>query len=605
MVREASVAAFYERLRTAALSAPSSPVFIFPSARDTDSLCAFQILTLCLASDSVRYSAYPVTNSSDITNLPALSLNAEEATVVLLINWGASQNLLRLLNCGPNVHLFVVDSHRPIHLQNISALNSRVVVLYTEDDEREADIHYSFRLNELANSSELDEDESDAEDSDDDPEEDDDEDDEDDDLSFGVRKRRRSGDDAEQRGGGGGDPYIKELKRKKREYYSKGSYHGKPSGFLMFEMSHAARKNNNEHLWLACVSLTDQYVHERLTSERYLSGVMTLELHVTSSGNLERPTSATLKDGTRVRVPDVTRIIFEDEPRLMLLREWTLFDSMLCSSYVATKLKTWTDNGLHTLKLLLANMGIPLVECQQRYQHMSSETKRKLKSLFEEKESTSGLTDLYYRSFHRYHGYSAKVSAADVVFGVTALLETYKGGSSQSDSGGQFLDAVKALKADNLGLLQEGMHMAIKVQRAIIRQGSLAIARKDVIKSSGGFRALKLEMTAETELLAHPLSLTRFCYFLMDALKEQGSRPKPMVIAAPVPGSSKYYLIVGVAHRPRLGVPHGNKFGLAFREVAEIMGADFCQYAFESSWIRLDKDDVNSFMLRVAEKIRA
>ncbi|KAL0369414.1 UNVERIFIED_CONTAM: Cell division control protein 45 [Sesamum angustifolium] len=124
-----------------------------------------------------------------------------------------------------------------------------------------------------------------------------------------------------------------------------GTFHGKPSGCLMYELSHSLRKNKNELLWLACVALTDQFVHERLTDERYQAGVMELEQHINSSGNLDAVTSVTLKDGTKITVPDSSRISYEDEPRLMLLQEWNLFDSMLCSSYIATKLKTWSDNG--------------------------------------------------------------------------------------------------------------------------------------------------------------------------------------------------------------------------------------------------------------------
>ncbi|KAE8720828.1 B-cell receptor-associated protein 31-like [Hibiscus syriacus] len=81
----------------------------------------------------------------------------------------------------------------------------------------------------------------------------------------------------------------------------------------------------------------------------------------------------THKDDTKVRAPDSSRIAYEDEPRLMLLREWNLFDIMLCSSYIAPKLKTWSDNGMKKLKLLLARMGLALVDCQQKFQYMNHE----------------------------------------------------------------------------------------------------------------------------------------------------------------------------------------------------------------------------------------
>ena len=120
----------------------------------------------------------------------------------------------------------------------------------------------------------------------------------------------------------------------------------------MYKLSHFLRKNTNALLWLACVALTDQFAHERLTDERYQAGVMELEQHINSSGNLDSTTSVTLKDGTKVTAPNSSRIAYEYEPRLMLLQEWNLFDSMLCSSYVATKMKTWSDNGIMKKQLI-------------------------------------------------------------------------------------------------------------------------------------------------------------------------------------------------------------------------------------------------------------
>lgn len=56
--------------------------------------------------------------------------------------------------------------------------------------------------------------------------------------------------------------------------------------------------------WLAFVALTDQFVHGRLTSERYQAGVMELEQRINSSGNLDAVNSVTIKDGTKVSAPD-------------------------------------------------------------------------------------------------------------------------------------------------------------------------------------------------------------------------------------------------------------------------------------------------------------
>ncbi|KAK4573835.1 hypothetical protein RGQ29_031688 [Quercus rubra] len=592
MVREQRVDLFYSKLRESVTASSYSPLLIFPSTSDVDSLCALKIVFHVLESDSIRYACYPVSSFQEIHKYAGPNLcSSDEPISILLINWGCHRDLRKVLNLGPVARVFVVDSHRPIHLHNLSDQNDRVVVLYTQDDEHQADLAYDFDVSALASASDLN---SDDEVDELDSEDENDSDSEEEEDGSGSRKRRKVSGENEE------DP-VQLFGKLKKEYYHMGTFHGKPSGCLMYDLSHSLRKNTNELLWLACVSLTDQFVHERLTDERYQAGVMELEQHINSSGNLEAVNSVTLKDGTKIRAPNASRIAYEDEPRLMLLQEWTLFDSMLCSSYIATKLKTWSDNGMKKLKLLLARMGFALVDCQQKFQYMNLEVKRKMKDEFERFLPEYGLTDFYYRSFLRLHGYRSRVSAADVVYGVTALLESFvkTDGSCASK---QFGVAYDALSLGNLDKLKAGMQNAIKIQRAILRQGSTAITKTGCIRSGRKFRWLKLEDSVDTKLLGYPQALTKFCYFLMDALREKGARMKPLLCACLSQEPNKV-LVVGVCGKPRLGAVQGNAFGIAFRNAAEEIGSEFFHELFDSSWIFLDAAAVNSFMVRLTEKL--
>ncbi|KAL3358909.1 hypothetical protein AABB24_015813 [Solanum stoloniferum] len=594
MVREQSIESFYTRLRDSALaSASTSPLLVFPSTSDVDSLCALRIIGHVLESDSVRYACYPVSSFKEIYKYTGDNLGsaADEPITILLINWGCQRDLKKVLHIGPLARVFVVDSHRPIHLHNLSNQNDRVIVLYTRDDEQQADLAYDFDVSALANASDLNSDDEFEEESDSEDENDSESEEEDGD---GMRKKRRVSAENE------GDP-VKLFGKLKREYYYMGSFHGKPSGCLMYELSHFLRKNTNALLWLACVALTDQFVHERLTDERYQAGVMELEQHINSSGNLDSITSVTLKDGTKVTAPNSSRIAYEYEPRLMLLQEWNLFDSMLCSSYIATKMKTWSDTGIKKMQLLLGRMGFAREECKQKFQFMSIEIKRRMKDMFEQYLPEFGLTDFYYRGFLLLHGYSSKVSAADVVYGVTALLESFVE-SDGSCASKQFGEAYDALSLTKLDKLETGMRQAIKVQRAILRQGSAAITKKGSIRSGSKFRWVKLEDSADAKLLCHPQALTKFGYFLMDALREKGARMKPLICICYTQERSKV-LIVAICGKPRLGAVQGNAFGLAFRSSAEETGAEFFHELFESSWIVLDAVAVNSFMIRLTEKL--
>jgi len=57
---------------------------------------------------------------------------------------------------------------------------------------------------------------------------------------------------------------------------------------------------------------------------------------------------------------EVGTIMMAQELKLMLLRHWTLEESILNSNFTVTKLETWKEEGQINLKKFLANVGIPI-----------------------------------------------------------------------------------------------------------------------------------------------------------------------------------------------------------------------------------------------------
>ena len=117
------------------------------------------------------------------------------------------------------------------------------------------------------------------------------------------------------------------------------------------------------------------------------------------------------------------RVQYSEEFRFTLLRHWSLYEAMLHSGHVATRMQTWREVGRASLHSLLAHLGIPLEACKQRYTHMSPEHLKQLADKLEEHGPSHGLDDLKFWSFSYSHGFKIKLVAADVVHGVTALLE--------------------------------------------------------------------------------------------------------------------------------------------------------------------------------------
>ncbi|CAI7877800.1 unnamed protein product, partial [Closterium sp. NIES-53] len=615
MVLEKDLFRFYERLKESCARSGDHTLHVFVAGIYVDSAVALKILTDLLRADSLQYSVFPVYGYDDITAHANKAAAGNQAYTAVFLNCGATEDLCGLLGVGPSVSLFVLDCHRPVHLTNAALHNTKVVLAQSPESEPEDPFLARILADQGATGSGSNGDDSpwesdsdSASDSDSDGfspgrgrgrgvgrggrrpgggggaggsegEDDDDDDDDDDGFGGGTEGRKRRGRRRGQRGRRRRqreeerererDPAVRARRRERRrvrlEYYNRGSFFGQPSGCVVFEMAHGMRRDTSEHLWLACVSITDQFVHSRLAPEHYTAGCLDLEEKVTTAAAMEAPRTAVMEDGVSVKLPDMGRIQFQHELRLMCLPRWNLFDSLLYSSYPATKLKTWTEPGLRRLRLLLGQLGIPHAQAKQRYPFMPAATRSRLKDDVQRFGPSHGLSDMCYRAFHRYNGYKFHVSASDVVYGITALLESHSpaltglaggdNGTAHAHTNDSFWTALSALHLRGWKQLEEGMDLAIRMQAALVRQGSLAIAKKGAIRSTCGrhrFRYMLLDDHSDARLIAHPLALTRLLLFLMDALKEQGERPRPMAVAASLP-SSPSALIVGVSHKPRLG----------------------------------------------------
>ena len=56
-----------------------------------------------------------------------------------------------------------------------------------------------------------------------------------------------------------------------------------------------------------------------------------------------------------------------DDFRFPLMRHWTVYDAIIHSRYVATRLQTWQEKGKDKVKELLVRMGLSQRDCQADY----------------------------------------------------------------------------------------------------------------------------------------------------------------------------------------------------------------------------------------------
>ena len=286
-----------------------------------------------------------------------------------------------------------------------------------------------------------------------DSDDDDSSDAEDDDGAAGQKRRKvarskRKGRLKKQRGGkmqSAQDKMIRGRRKRWTQYYHTGSYYGQPASFLAYELATQLNKDSNDALWLTIVGITHQFITEHISKAEYDKLVVNYQQDVMAK-NTEgaqvhrmRETSHANQgadgdgdgsgdgDGQEqfASVPSAEegRIVFEEEYRFMLHRHWSLYDAMYYSNYVASRLGIWKENGRERLQTFLAKMGVSIKECSQKFPFMSVPVKRKLRKKIEDYSEEFKLTDLVYGSFTRHLGYDNHVSAADVAFSTTALLE--------------------------------------------------------------------------------------------------------------------------------------------------------------------------------------
>jgi len=374
---------------------------------------------------------------------------------------------------------------------------------------------------------------------------------------------------------------VNDAKRSAVEYY-RNSYRGESSALLAHILAGDINKSTPETLWAAILGVTDQFVLQRVTKDKYVSQVETLQSELTRFF----PIADAHGTGGSHDFSEETFIRSSEELRLDMLRHWTLFSSLTSSAYVCTKLMSWRKSGRNRILELLAKLGIPTADARQLWRFMKEDSKKalnKLPSIVDE----FGLFDLHYDGFVRnFRDYKGSASAADVVLAANAVLEL----GDVFDSGrhtdleenvkDRFWKAYDIVCLRQYTALQVGLKLAIRSQELLVSEAHQVLERKKIIPS-GSFRYVLLRDSQQKKVLIHPLILSRLALFLQDALRCSGVPPKPFVILAP-DETLRRWVIVGVTGRGQK-----NNFGHRFRAAAEKIEAILSYNGFDSSVVTI------------------
>ncbi|OAA41125.1 CDC45-like protein [Beauveria brongniartii RCEF 3172] len=398
-----------------------------------------------------------------------------------------------------------------------------------------------------------------------------------------------------------------------QQYYKMGSSFSEPVSSMMYSLASELGREDNDLLWLTIVGVTSMELYGKSSagvavpvraSDRNRPtgwmGARGARLRQLLRDEVRRLNPPEIANGrvasentgvipTTARNPEDTGIRLSPEPRFLLIRHWSLYDSMLHSPYLFSRLKTWSETGIKRLHKLLAKMGVSLAQCKQSYTHMDMMLKRELRAklLYYGKyynldemvpavdtdgKDRAGAKDGW--GFVRSWGWRATLSAQDVGVVIGALLEVGKHAQAldlafaasqasreiEDDTEvaaqgeewvGRFWEAYDAL--ENIDALKAGLPTAQFLHRAIYRTGTSLINKKQ-IKHLRAFRLCVVKDGPDVSLFTHPSALTKLSLWIGEALGEQdreahgklshGGRGTPLVVAS-LHEKRGVYIVVG------------------------------------------------------------
>ncbi|KIW07855.1 uncharacterized protein PV09_01770 [Verruconis gallopava] len=407
-------------------------------------------------------------------------------------------------------------------------------------------------------------------------------------------------------------------------YQNLGTSYSEPISSLMYSLASELGREDNDLLWQAIVGVSSLELAGKTNNGVGLAPVSTSG--TTSSWTRDRgerirsvlrdevrrlnPTD--LKDIARVesmgdangiiqthaRSPNDNSIRLSPEPRLLLVRHWSLYDSMKHSPFLGTKLHIWSEAGRKRLDKLLAKMGISLTQGKQNYTHMDMELKRGLRERLLKYAPMYGLDGLVPPQvsrgvggkegwgFVRCWGWKACLSALDVGVIIGAILEVGDMDDklkaaldmpppvSRHNSGREtprtqeetpvqeevqtmdekredaitkrFWTAYDAL--DKVSILTEHIPTAQHLHRAILRTGS-SLLEKRQIRHLRAFRIGVVKEGPDVQLFTHPGALIKLALWVAEAITEmEGSKGRKggELVMAGLDEARGVYVVVGL-----------------------------------------------------------
>ncbi|XP_037090497.1 cell division control protein 45 homolog [Pollicipes pollicipes] len=523
---------------------------------DVDAICTSAIIQELFRGDHVLYTLIPIKSPDDLRQ--SFKDNVGLVRLVILINCGIMMDLVAELDPPNDVTVYVLDSHRPMDVNNVyNDGQIRIVSPVTPEDAVPpfADLYRS----------------------------DSDSDSESEAAGDGGEKRRRY------------DASFLARRQERRRWserrarllteYAQFSYHGDSSALLAYSLALRMSRDTSQLLWYGLVALTEQLLLHKLEHQRYVLVAGQHQGQVARYGHQRDDTTSA----------DCLRLAFEQDLNLVLYRHWSLFDSLRFTPLVACQFKLFTFKGEKRLYEFLAELGLPLVQCRQKFASMDMGLRAQVRDLVQAKTDKYQLDGLLYGSFQARYGFRQHMAAADVVHAMVALLENPDARRAPDDC---FMDALAALDRRQEPLLRRGIALAERLAEVTYATVQGLLDMHQVISVGAFLYAAVSDGEPNAHFFARPNCLAMLAHFALRAHvaaeRSKRSRQLPLILSAPLAPESGACLVIGVP--PVSEQSPRNLFGKAFEKAAERIRADVRLRSFDASVVELRTDDRTRFL---------
>uniref|UniRef100_A0A914KJ81 Uncharacterized protein n=1 Tax=Meloidogyne incognita TaxID=6306 RepID=A0A914KJ81_MELIC len=583
---------FYEELR-------KDHILIIVNA-DVDALCATAILTHLFSCDEVTYTLIPVNSIEGLKS--TIKIHGKQTKNIILMNCVGSNSLLDF-ELPSNVNFWIIESRRPIHLDNIFNVDSiKVLTESSELPEWNVPDANSIYEQEEQSGSESGEDEEEEENLFSDGEEgeenggveelldENDQQSHQDERNSSIIKRRG------KRKQLADIIASRTLKRQRRtqwkrargtilwEYYLK-SWYAPPISVFMLELAHELGKSSAEIMWCSAVGISSQFIDQIICVEKYTDICADrMKPFILKFG----PRKGDLTDQNRNHLT----VSFKEDLILPLYSRWTLYESMLNESHFICESKLWSQRGEDKFKEILAKIGLTLAECRQNFEVIKKDRRLEIFKIIKEYLNKT------FASFNTNFGFNSTYNAVDFARILTIRLEWNQSDKPDSELSRRFESTNEILReffktgGRELPPLKHSVElykMALKSLNELVKR---SIAQKHVVLMSRFFLLSLSDQCSMLGLLSSRHFLFLFFHSVLRAYVSTNPTSrgtKPFILIFPLLGEhSGWYLISGLMPLVEIMADTSGKsvIGSAFKHVAREANIEI-RHTFDSNVVMI------------------